>query len=233
MLIKSANSLPFDWQGLTIQDLTASLPTRTSLARIRVVPGAAHPMAWSRRAEKFYLLLAGQLHFYCTDTVHLLEAGDLFVVPRGERFAYANRTNRPVELVLAHTPRYDPRDEVIEGAYFEQAPIYHVARRAEWQSAQGGADYAPAAFAADGFIHLCDAGSLADVGNRYFRGQTGLVVVEVDPLKVAPPIRYEDLLGGGLAYPHIYGPLNLDAVQRVMDFSPNADGTFSLPPQLA
>lgn len=229
MLIKSSASLPFDWQGLTIQDLTADVPTRTSLARISVAPGAAHPLAWSRRAEKFYLLSAGQLHFYCEGALHLLEAGDLFVVPQGQRFAYANRTNRPVELLLAHTPRYDPQDEVIEGPFFGREPIYHVARREEWQSAADGAEYAPAGYPGEGFIHLCEAGSLAEVGNRYFRGLLGLVILQVDPLKVRPPIRYEDLLGGGLAYPHIYGPINLDAVQRVLDFTPNSDGGFDPP----
>ena len=232
MHIQSSSIPPFDWHGLAIQDLSAGLQTRTSIAHISVPPGASHPTAWSRRAEKYYILLAGQLHFYCEGSVYLLEEGDLFQVLQGQRFAYANRTNRPVELLLAHTPRFDPQDDVLEGPFFAPPRIYHVARRVEWQAAAGSAVYAPAAFASDGFIHLCEAGSIEGVGSRYFRGQEGLVLLQVDPLRVQAPIRYEDLLGGGLAYPHIYGPLNVDAVDAVIPFPPNPDGTFSVPPQV-
>ena len=39
--------------------------------------------------------------------------------------------------------------------------------------------------------------------------------------------------GGDTLYPHIYGPLNLDAVTQVVDFDPLQDGTFELPESLS
>jgi uncharacterized protein (DUF952 family) len=43
------------------------------------------------------------------------------------------------------------------------------------------------------------------------------------------PVVYEDCYDSGQAFPHIYGPLNVDAVVNVVDFPPGKDGFFSLP----
>lgn len=210
---------PFDWHGLTIHDLTATLESRSSLARITVSPGAAHPLAWSRASEKLYLILEGQMHFFCMGQTRLLNPGDLCLVPQGERFAYINQTNRAVTLLLMHTPRYDDSAEVLEGEHFPRPLIYHIARRAEWQAAPD-ADYNPAGFARDGFIHFSPLEELEGVSRRYYRGSTDLVLVTVDPLRAEAPIRYEDLTGSGVPYPHLYGALNRSAVVRVEDFTP-------------
>jgi len=107
--------------------------------------------------------------------------------------------------------------------------IYHVATRAEWEAGQKEGMYTPAAFDADGFIHLSSLDQIVDVANRYFRGQRGLVLVCVNPDAVEAPIKYEDLADQGQYYPHIYGKLNLDAVIRVIPFSPDPDGSYRKP----
>ena len=47
--------------------------------------------------------------------------------------------------------------------------------------------------------------------------------------QIPADIVYEDCYQCGQAFPHIYGPLNKEAVINVVDFPPNPDGTFSLP----
>jgi uncharacterized protein (DUF952 family) len=42
-------------------------------------------------------------------------------------------------------------------------------------------------------------------------------------------VRDESPAGGDERFPHIYGPLNLDAVTQVLPFEPSDDGLFSLP----
>lgn len=66
--------------------------------------------------------------------------------------------------------------------------------------------------------------------NTYFRGQTGLMLLCIESDRVQSEIRYET--AHGERYPHLYGSLNLDAVAQAIDFEPNADGTFTLPPLL-
>ena len=114
--------------------------------------------------------------------------------------------------------------------------IYHIAQSQHWQDAIASGVYTPPGFAADGFIHCCTAGQIAEVANRYFRGETDLVLLLVllciDPQRVAAEVRYEDLTGRGIAYPHIYGPLDLAAVQAALPFPREPDGAFKPPSDL-
>ena len=69
--------------------------------------------------------------------------------------------------------------------------------------------------------------------NEMFHGKHGLVLLVIDSAKVQADMVYEDCYASGQEFPHIYGPLNVDAVVSVVDFPPDDDGSFSLPPQLA
>jgi uncharacterized protein (DUF952 family) len=55
----------------------------------------------------------------------------------------------------------------------------------------------------------------------------------IDEQRVTTGIRYENLTGGAPLFPHIYSPLNADAIVEVLDLPQTADGAFQLPPQLA
>ncbi len=110
--------------------------------------------------------------------------------------------------------------------------LYHIVQRAEWESSAEIGFYAPASIAEEGFIHCSTLDQVVGTANRFYNGQTGLVLLQMDVAQVSAEIVYEDLYGHGQAFPHIYGPLNVDAVSAVVDFPPNADGTFSLPSTL-
>ena len=70
---------------------------------------------------------------------------------------------------------------------------------------------------------------MVQVANIRFRGQRGLVMLGIDTDRVSADIRYENLEGGEQMFPHIYGEINTDAVARVWEFEPGADGYFSMP----
>lgn len=80
----------------------------------------------------------------------------------------------------------------------------------------------------EGFIHCSTPEQVVEVANYMFRGKTGLELLVIDADKVTAPIKYEDA-GNGKLYPHIYGPLNTEAVMFTIDFAPQLDGTFKLP----
>jgi uncharacterized protein (DUF952 family) len=107
---------------------------------------------------------------------------------------------------------------------------YHLVPREEFERGDPSTDYLPSAYNADGFIHLTDgADELAATGNRHYQAdpQPFLVLV-IDLARVRAPVRYED---PRRVYPHIYGPLNRDAIVAVLDVPRAPDGTFLPPPE--
>ena len=81
---------------------------------------------------------------------------------------------------------------------------------------------------ADGYIHLSTARQLTETVDKHFAGQDGLWVAEVDLEALGNAVRWEESRGGDL-FPHIYGPLPLDAVVAYSPLERDADGTVKLP----
>ena len=85
-----------------------------------------------------------------------------------------------------------------------------------------------------GFIHASMAEQVENVANAVFRGVRGLVLLVIDPELVTSEIRYEPAMveNQSAQFPHIYGPLNVDAVIEVLAFDAEADGRFYFPREL-
>ena len=105
-------------------------------------------------------------------------------------------------------------------------PIYHITSAAAWQQAQAVGAYRGDTLATEGFIHTSTGAQVARTANRFYRDRTGLVLLAIDPALLSAELRYEPASDGEL-FPHIYGPLNIDAVTSVRDFPPQPDGSFS------
>lgn len=111
--------------------------------------------------------------------------------------------------------------------------IFHIVQRTEWEQAAPAGDYRPASLEQEGFIHCSTAEQVPGVANAFYRGQPDLVLLVIDSARLRAPLREEPPAEDPTSearFPHIYGPLNTDAVRRVVPFVPDADGRFSLPP---
>ena len=51
---------------------------------------------------------------------------------------------------------------------------------------------------------------------RFFAGQTNLVKLVIQPEKLTHPLKYEIAPSLNVAFPHVYGVINLDAVSEVI-----------------
>ncbi|HMU11662.1 MAG TPA: DUF952 domain-containing protein [Ferruginibacter sp.] len=93
--------------------------------------------------------------------------------------------------------------------------IYHVLHKQDWQKAVQQGFYEAASLAAEGFIHASKAHQVAGVLDRYFKGRDNLVVLHIDEHKLTSPFTYEFSPSVNEEFPHIFGPMNLDAVLKV------------------
>ena len=105
------------------------------------------------------------------------------------------------------------------------AIIFHLISRGDWGGASGGQHWSPPSLADEGFIHCSkDHDQVLRVMQRLYAGRADMLVLEVETDKLTSSLVWEPSRSGEI-YPHIYGPLNLDAAISVSEVQPDgADG---------
>ena len=94
--------------------------------------------------------------------------------------------------------------------------IYHVTTAAEWNAAREKGRYESASLANEGFIHCSQDEQVKGVLARYFSGKKDLVKLVIDTSKLSSPFIYEWSPSTADTFPHVYGPINLEAVKEVV-----------------
>jgi uncharacterized protein (DUF952 family) len=107
--------------------------------------------------------------------------------------------------------------------------IYMLIAVADYDLAVSSGYYQPATMDTDKFIHASPPEQLTRVANKYYLDKRDVRLLHIDPLLVKAEIRWEPATGG--LYPHIYGPLNLDAVIRITRVFTDSDGKIRIDPK--
>lgn len=79
--------------------------------------------------------------------------------------------------------------------------------------------YTPASLEEEGFIHCSTTDQLDRVAETFYAGRNDLCLLTVAAAGVGPMLVYEDLYEANELFPHIYGPLPLNAVTEVVGYS--------------
>jgi len=118
--------------------------------------------------------------------------------------------------------------------------LLHLAEAPLWEAARGKGTYEMSTrgrtLQEEGFIHLSLPRQLPGVARMLYGDGDGdgdgdgegdgghdLVVLVVDPARLTAPVRYEAMKPGGEEFPHLYGPLPVEAVVEVRPWY-EADG---------
>lgn len=124
--------------------------------------------------------------------------------------------------------------------------IYHLVPAGYYQAQPKAHPYLPETFAQEGFIH-CTAGLdvLIEIANTYFDTlPENLLVLKIDPQQLTAPLKFEPPIpppGQTTAgksdslsdlqplFPHIYGPLNREAIINTFTLDRDNTGRWQLP----
>ncbi len=98
--------------------------------------------------------------------------------------------------------------------------IYHFTTVEEWEDAQDKGSYEPPSYQREGFIHCATDEQLESVQQRLFKNSENLVKLVIDPSRLTQKLQYDLVEELNQEFPHIYGPLNLEAVTQIVFIDP-------------
>lgn len=94
--------------------------------------------------------------------------------------------------------------------------IYHVTTAAEWKAAEEKGFYETPSLKEEGFIHCSQENQVAGVLERYFAGKTDVIKLVIDSEKLSNRFVFEWSPSTADTFPHVYGPIDLEAVIDVV-----------------
>ncbi len=113
--------------------------------------------------------------------------------------------------------------------------IYHITTEADFRAQLAGHAYRPPNLAVDGFVHCALEDSVIAVANDFYaQAAVPVLLLEIDPARLTAETRYEapapiavggtSHLAGAALFPHVYGPIDREAIVGVGVLSKDADG---------
>jgi uncharacterized protein (DUF952 family) len=107
--------------------------------------------------------------------------------------------------------------------------LYKVVPEEVWRSAEAEGLFRGSGIdLSDGFIHLSAADQVVETVSKHFTGQQGLLLVTIDGDKLGSALRWEPSRDGAL-FPHVYGVIPMEAVDKVDPLPLDASGVHQFP----
>ena len=107
-------------------------------------------------------------------------------------------------------------------------PIVHLMTPHAWAATSDGA-LRPPSLAQEGFVHCSAPAQVAAVANARFHDEDTLVMIVLDPRELRSDVVWEDSYDAGQRFPHVYGPIDRQAIARIVEYRGGADGSFQTP----
>jgi uncharacterized protein (DUF952 family) len=94
--------------------------------------------------------------------------------------------------------------------------IFHITTKAEWEAAKRRGFYNTLSLKEEGFVHCSEDRQVSGVLNRYFQNKEDLIKLVIKTEKLKSPIYFDWSTSVEDTFPHVYGPINIEAVEEVV-----------------
>ncbi|MDT5009964.1 MAG: hypothetical protein QOH57_1581 [Mycobacterium sp.] len=107
--------------------------------------------------------------------------------------------------------------------------LLHLCSPADLAEARRRGEHRPGSLSDVGFVHLSTPEQVHLPANRLYAGRTDLVLLHLDPGRLGASVRWEPGDPSdptSMLFPHLYGPVPLDAIVATSEYRPGPDGRF-------
>ncbi|MDJ0578637.1 DUF952 domain-containing protein [Crocosphaera sp.] len=114
--------------------------------------------------------------------------------------------------------------------------IFHITTLENWQKAQLENEYKSTSLEKERFIHCSTQSQIITIANTFYRDYEQLIVLEINPNKLLAEVKWESPvhpnpnldhnINDTEKFPHVYGTINLDAVEKIIYLCKDDQGLF-------
>lgn len=107
--------------------------------------------------------------------------------------------------------------------------IYHLIAKEKWALCSKNSSYKPNSVDREGYIHCSFENQIMKVADTFYKNQKNLLILCIDEKKLSNSLKVEDLFNLNEVYPHIYGELPIESVEKVISINVDSNGEFIKP----
>ena len=114
--------------------------------------------------------------------------------------------------------------------------IFHITTTENWEKAKLNNEYKCDSLEKEGFIHCSTQAQIVTIANTFYSNYEQLIVLAINPNKLLSELKWESpihpnpniehKIDNSAKFPHVYGVINLDAVEKIMNLCKNNRGLF-------
>lgn len=106
--------------------------------------------------------------------------------------------------------------------------LFHITTRDKWKQYQKDGNYEPESFESNGFIRCFTGDQIEDAANRLFPDKDEILLIVIDVSIIREEVKYKEDEETGEKFPHILGPLSINAVIDKIDIKAEDNGKFKI-----
>lgn len=104
--------------------------------------------------------------------------------------------------------------------------VIYTATIEEWEKIKKEKEFISENFDEEGFIHCSFPNQTTWVLNKHYKNEKKVMLLCINTELLKSNLVIEDLKGRGEEFPHIYGSINVDSIEKIIEISPAEDGNF-------